>query len=97
MIGPGGHLVDCCDRCVGLGLQLLATVPLNLGSTLSQSGEKAIDLLSHFGGGAKASVRHRLLACPVPDGFVGVQIRAVRWQSHQAQGETWRGQITPYR
>ena len=97
MLCLGEQLTGRYHQRIGLGLPLLATALLDLGCTLGQSGKEAVDLFAGLGGGAKADVRGHLFACPVPDCFVRIEARAVRWQGHQAHIEPWRGEILSYR
>ena len=61
-----------------------------------EGGEEIIDLLAHMNCLAKADVGSDVLPDPVPDGFVGIEVRAVAWQSDQAQIQIRRGQILAY-
>lgn len=80
MMWLGEQLVGSDRQGIGQSLHDTAATPLHFGHALSQAGKESIQPLAHLRGRAEAGVRLHFLTCPVPDRFVGVKVRAVRWQ-----------------
>jgi hypothetical protein len=82
----------------GIGLSLEGSSAATLGSLclLGQPGKETIRLLSHLGGQAKAGIGRHFLPCPVPDGLIRIQVRAVGRQGYEPQSQVWRRPIFPY-
>ena len=59
--------------------------PLDFLASVGQMGEKVVNLLLHRGLGSQAQVGGHFLTHPAPNGLVGVEVRAVTGQVHQAQ------------
>ncbi len=93
MLGLSKELISRLNQRVGLSLQLPATALLDFGRALNELSEEGVYLLTDFGRRAKAGVRHRLFANPVPDGLVGVEIWAVARQRDETQVEIRRRKI----
>src|SRR4030042_4968111 len=80
---------------IGLRLQDSPAALLDFRRTFAQPGKELTDFFLHLGGGAQAPVRGNLLARPVPDRLVGVEVRAISGQSDQAQLQVRRSEKGP--
>src|SRR5205809_1043304 len=94
MVCIGGCVTG--DESISEGLQVSAATVFDFFSALGQGSEEIIDLFAHMNCLAKADVGGHVLADPVPDGFIGIEIRAVARQSDQPQIQIRGGQILAY-
>ena len=86
--------LDTAAQFPGASLKLGAAVAFDFFPTVHQIGEKAGHLLSDRSLGAHAQITRHLLTRPALDGPVGVEVRTVTGQVHQAEVQAGRGQIS---
>jgi hypothetical protein len=93
MVQLNGSLGSSKEQLISQGLQFPAAMLYHLCCSLYQADEKVVHFLTDFGGRAKTGIGRHLFTHPFPDRLIGVEIRAVGWQVHQAQLEVGRSQI----
>ena len=79
------QLVDGRQQGIGLRLENRSAALSGLGGALGQPRKERVQFLSHLGRRAEAGVSRNFFADPVPDGLIGVEIRAVGRQGDQPQ------------
>ena len=79
----------------GAGLEHGPAALFDLWLPASQLGKEIIHFLLHCGLGAEAHVGGHLLAHPVPDRFIRIEVWAVARQVHQAQAQSGSCQVGP--
>jgi hypothetical protein len=75
------------------GLLFPLTTLNYLGYTMNQTSKKGIYFLTHFHYRAKTDVRRYVRADPLPDRFVGIEIRAIGRQRNQPKLQFGRAQV----
>jgi hypothetical protein len=72
---------------IGLRVQCGAATLHDLVGSTGQTTEELVDLLPHGGGGAQASIGGNLIAHPIPDCLIGIEVRTVGRQPDQPQAQ----------
>jgi hypothetical protein len=92
----GAWLENCLNsggERIGLSLEDGSAAAFDLISSMGQTAEERADFLADSGFGAEASVGGHLSTEPAPDMLIGIEIRAVRWQTDTTELQVRRGQV----
>ena len=81
------------QQSFGAGLEHGPSALFDLWLPASQLGKEIIHFLLHCGLGAEAQVGGHLLAHPVPDRFIRIEVWAVARQVHQAQAQSGQSRL----
>ena len=83
------------QQSFGAGLEHGPAALFDLCLPASQLGKEIIHFLLHCGLGAQAQVGGHLVAHPVPDRLISIEVWAVARQVHEAQAQSRSCQVGP--
>src|SRR5437868_6362844 len=93
MAGWMENSLDSGGESVGLGLENGAAAAFDFVSPIGQATKERAHFLADLGRGAEAGVGGHFSADPAPDVLIRVEVRAVGWQSDQAEPQLGRAQV----
>src|SRR4051812_760432 len=93
MAGWMENSLDSGGENVGLGLENGAAAAVDFVGPVAPNTEERTDLFTDLGLGPEAGVGRHFSADPAPDVLIRVEVRAVGWQSDQADPQLGRAQV----